>query len=63
MKGSMWGVDSFDNPENDEEYLSQRKRDKILKMIKNAHVEKLKNYIFLKEINNAHDEIQRLSQV
>ena len=28
-------------------------------MIKNAHVEKFKNYVLLKEVNNAHDEVQR----
>ena len=62
VKASVWAGDTFDNPEYDQEYIEQKKRDKILKMIKNAHVEKLKNYIFLKEINNAHDEMVRLSQ-
>ena len=63
IKSSVWNGDSFDNELNDEEYIEQRKRDKILKMIKNAHIEKTKNYIFLKEINNAHDQIQRFSQM
>ena len=62
MKASLWNEESFETKVNDEEYINERKRNKILKMIKNAHVEKLKNYIFLKEINNAHDEIERFSQ-
>ncbi len=61
MKASVWSGDSFE-AEGNEDYINEKKRNKILKMIKNAHVEKLKNYIFLKEINNAHDEIQRFSQ-
>ena len=63
LKVSQWQGDTFDNEMNDEEYIEQRKKDKILKMIKNAHIEKRKNYIFLKEINNAHDQIQRFSQL
>ena len=63
IKSTQWKGDSFDNEMNDEEYIEQRKRDKVLKMIKNAHIEKRKNYIFLKEINNAHDQIQRFSQI
>ena len=62
MKASVWSGDSFDNQGYDEEFIALKRRDKILKMIKNAHIEKLKNHIFLKEINNAHDEMIRLSQ-
>ena len=62
MKASMWSGDSFDNEGYDEEFIKLKKRDKVLKMIKNSHIEKLKNQIFLKEINNAHDEMIRLSQ-
>ena len=63
INATQWKGDSFDNEMNDEDYIEQRKRDKVLKMIKNAHIEKRKNYIFLKEINNAHDQIQRFSQI
>ena len=48
--------------ENDEEYTSERKMNKMMKMIKNAHIEKIKNFIYLKEINHAYDEMIRLKQ-
>ena len=48
--------------ENDEEYTSERKMNKMMKMIKNAHIEKIKNFIYLKEINHAYDEMVRLKQ-
>ena len=48
---------------NGEEYfINERKKRKVLNLIKNANVEKIKNYIFLKEINYAYDEIQRFMQ-
>lgn len=53
---SYWQGDSFDDG-NDIE----KRRNKILNMIKNAHVERLKNSVLLKEINNAHDEVERLA--
>ena len=56
-QNSYWQGNSLDE-ENDIE----KKRNKILNMIKNAHVERLKNSVLLKEINNAHDEIERFSQ-
>ena len=62
MKDSVWPEDNFNSQIDDPEFIEQKKKDKILKMIKNAHVEKLKNYIFLKEINNAYYEMIRLSQ-
>ena len=52
MRQSKWEGDSF---EGDDE----RKKNKILNMIKNAHIEKIKNGVLLREINNAHDEIVR----
>ena len=54
IKKSTWKGDSFDEGDDEE-----RKKNKILNMIKNAHVEKFKNYVLLKEVNNAHDEVQR----
>ena len=49
-------------PENVEEYTSERKMNKMMKMIKNAHIEKIKNLIYLKELNHAYDEMIRLKQ-
>ena len=40
--------------ENDEEYTSERKMNKMMKMIKNAHIEKIKNFIYLKESLTIH---------
>ena len=40
-------------------YINERRKKKVLNMIKNAHVEKLKNFIYLKEINFAYEEMQR----
>ena len=40
-------------------YINERRKKKVLNMIKNAHIEKLKNFIYLKEINFAYDEMQR----
>ena len=54
MKQSLRKGDSYDEVNDDE-----RKKNKILNMIKNAHVQRLKNSVLLKEINNAHDEIIR----
>ena len=62
-KASMWAGDSFMNENMDPEMIELKKKDKILKMIKNSHIEKLKNSIFLKEINNAYYEMVRLSQM
>ena len=47
MKLSQWKGDSFDNEMNDEDYIEQRKRDKVLNMIKNAHIEKRKTNLTL----------------
>ena len=47
----------------DPELIELKKKDKILKMIKNSHIEKLKNSIFLKEINNPYYEMVRLNQI
>ena len=52
IRQSQWEGDSFSGDE-------ERKKNKILNMIKNAHIEKIKNGVLLREINNAHDEIQR----
>ena len=52
IKQSQWEGESFSGDE-------ERKKNKILNMIKNAHIEKIKNGVLLREINNAHDEIQR----
>ena len=62
-KASMWAGDSFTSENMDPEMIELKKKDKILKMIKNSHIEKLKNSIFLKEINNAYYEMVRLSQM
>ena len=51
-----------DNSQQSEEYTSERKMNKMMKMIKNAHIEKIKNFIYLKEINHAYDEMIRLKQ-
>ena len=59
---SVWQGDHFDIENTDPEYIEQHKKDKILKMIKNSHIEKLKNSIFLKEINNAYYEMVRLKE-
>ena len=42
--------------------INDKKKMKVLNMIKNAHIEKIKNFIFLKEINYAYEEIQRYTQ-
>ena len=54
--------DSVYTENMDPELIELRKKDKILKMIKNSHIEKLKNAIYLKEINNAYYEMVRLGQ-
>jgi DNA-binding transcriptional MerR regulator len=43
--------------END--YINEKRKNKVLNMIKNAHIEKIRNFIYLKEINFAFEEIQR----
>ena len=51
---------NLDEEVKDEEfYLNEKRKKKVLNMIKNAHIEKLKNFIYLKEINFAYDEMQR----
>ena len=40
-------------------YANERRKKKVLNMIKNAHIEKIKNYIYLKEINFAYEQMQR----
>ena len=62
MRTSVNSGESFENEEDDDQLMTQHKFEKMFRMIKNAHIEKIKNYIYLKEINNAHDEIIRLTQ-
>ena len=57
MQKSYWQGNSFDEGNNIE-----KKRNKMMNMIKNAHIERLKNIVLLKEINNAHDEVERFTQ-
>ena len=55
------GTQDFEDDKTDYDELSSEKRkNKVMKMIKNSHIEKIKNYIFLKEIDNAYDEMIRL---
>ena len=39
--------------------INEKRKMKVLNMIKNAHIEKIRNFIYLKEINYAYEEIQR----
>ena len=55
IKQSYWKGDSFDEGDDDE-----IKKNKALNRIKNAHVLRIKNNVLLKEINNAHNEVERL---
>ena len=55
IKQSVWKNDSFD-----EGNFEELRKNKILDRLTNAHVLKLKNRVLLKEINNAHDEVERL---
>ena len=55
MTQSMWRGDSSEEGNYD------RRRNRMMNMIKNAHVERIKNLVLLKEINNAHDEIIRFA--
>ena len=57
IKQSYWKGDSFDEGNDDE-----LKKNKALNRIKNAHVLRIKNNVLLKEINNAHDEVERLNE-
>ena len=50
---------SNEEVKDDEYYINEKRKRKVLNMIKNSHVEKLKNYIYLKEINFAYEEMQR----
>ena len=55
------GTQDFEDDKTDYDELSSEKRkNKVMKMIKNSHIEKIKNYIFLKEIDHAYDEMIRL---
>ena len=40
-------------------YINEKRKNKVLNMIKNAHIEKIRNFIYLKEINYAFEQIQR----
>ena len=40
-------------------YINEKRKKKVLNMIKNAHIEKIKNFIYLKEINFAYDQMQK----
>ena len=51
----MWQGDSLDEGSNDE-----FRKNKVLDRIKNAHILRIKNNVLLKEVNNAHDEVERL---
>lgn len=54
-------IQDFEDDKTDYDELSSEKRkNKVMKMIKNSHIEKIKNYIYLKEIDNAYDEMIRL---
>ena len=56
-------VQDFEDDKADyDELISEKKKNKVMKMIKNSHIEKIKNYIYLKEINNAYDEMIRLRE-
>ena len=44
---------------DENEYLNEKRKNKVLNMIKNAHIEKIRNFVYLKEINFAFEEIQR----
>jgi len=54
-------IQDFEEDKTDyDEFSSERRKNKVMKMIKNSHIEKIKNYIYLKEIDNAYDEMIRL---
>ena len=54
-------IQSIEDDKTDYDELSSEKRkNKVMKMIKNSHIEKIKNYIYLREIDNAYDEMIRL---
>ena len=40
-------------------YINEKRKNKVLNMIKNAHIDKIRNFIYLKEINYAFEQIQR----
>ena len=44
---------------DENEYINEKRKNKVLNMIKNAHIEKIRNFVYLKEINFAFEEIQR----
>ena len=38
-------------------YINEKRKNKVLNMIKNAHIKKIRNFIYLKEINYAFEQI------
>ena len=54
-------IQDFEEDKTDfDSFSSEKRKNKVMKMIKNSHIEKIKNYIYLKEIDHAYDEMIRL---